>query len=405
MAKYTPKIRGKKIKRARNLYKKKKSGFRKTVETVIFALVAAGLCFVGYAAGKPLLKFISGDTNPAYTDDIPASASGSESESTDPPVTSAATEPSVTTTAPITKSVAYAVYAPPNVLTGTAALSAFLETAKSGGYEAAVIEMKDAEGRLLYKSEIDVLVGLDEINAGVLTAAQIASSCNGTGIKPIARINTLMDRIAPSKFKDVSYRFSDGTSWLDNRREDGGKLWANPFLPGTVSYIKELTAELYNAGFGDIVFANLTFPNMREYDMSILPPEVSDMKTRYSALAEVIASAHAACPNANIMTEMSIADVIANGGPVGTAEILRNKSVDFNAALIVAGAAELNAGGEAAVTADLSELVKNAYATAEKIVGVKIIPCVDGSALSDADKSKVAAALASAGYAEYMARN
>ena len=52
---------GKKIKRSKNLYKKRKHPARKVLEIVATVIIVGALGLVGYAAGRPLIEFFTGD--------------------------------------------------------------------------------------------------------------------------------------------------------------------------------------------------------------------------------------------------------------------------------------------------------------------------------------------------------
>ncbi|MDR0222475.1 MAG: putative glycoside hydrolase [Oscillospiraceae bacterium] len=399
---------GKKIKRSKNLYKNQKSRFRTIVEFAVTAAAVAGLCFVGYTIAATVFNYERPQGGGDVTESAPTATSGGVTgESGETPGVS---ESGSDAEPPPYKSLGKTVYARLNVLSSPTSLSAFIEEAKSEGYDAVVVELKDEDGRLLYKSGVAAVAGDGDIIAGTLTAKQIAESFSNAGIRPIARINTLKDRLAPAKIKDVSYRFADGNSaWLDDRPENGGKFWANPFLQGTADYISDITAELYEAGFGDVIYANVVFPDFRKYDLTILSRRDTDEKTRFSALADFVNKAAEKSPGVNIYIEMSAGDVISGGGPVKTAEILRaGSSFSAAGAVLIFSRAEKAAeatGGEVPTPEELTELVRSVFEKAEKQTGeLEIIPCADVSGLSESDVGKVISAFLKMGYENYMTK-
>ncbi|MDR0197375.1 MAG: putative glycoside hydrolase [Oscillospiraceae bacterium] len=403
---------GRKVIRSKNLYKKKKSKFKVIAEFSVMAAVVAALVFVGYTIADTVFNYEGGGGTEDVSDYNPPpepSESESDSESSEQsaePTDSAGSEPKPKPSEPIGKT----IYARANILASFASLSTFIEEAKSEGYEAVVVEMKDEEGKLLYKSNIPDIADDEDIVAGNLTAKQIAEGFSNAGIKPIARISTLKDKIAPEKIKDVSYRFADESyAWLDDRWENGGKPWANPFLSGTKAYISKITAELYEAGFVDIIFANVVFPNFRAYDLTILPSKVTNEKTRYSALADLINEVSKKSPDADVILEISVGDVINGGGLTGTAEILRAKnSLSARRAILIFNRAVSETaatGGDVSTPEELSELVKSVFDKVARQTGeLEIIPCADVSGLSESDIEKVVSAFSQMGYDNYIIR-
>ncbi|MCL2633470.1 MAG: putative glycoside hydrolase [Oscillospiraceae bacterium] len=397
---------GKKVKRSKNLYKKKKSSFRKVVEMGLTLVLVGALVFVGFTVGKTIFEYEGREpVEPVDIDNPHTDVSETSEASETPDVTGEPEEPST-----IPEEIGRSVYAPANVLTSTVNLSAFLEKAKSDGFDAVVIELKDSDGRLLYKSEIEVLADTSII-AGTLTAEQISSLCVNAGLKPIARINTLMDKLAPSIIQNVSYTLGEGGRWLDGSASNpDSRLWANPFLQGTKSYISEITSELYKAGFNDIIYANTVFPRLPAANNQYFPANVTGEDVRFSALAELVMFAVGNSPGANIMLEMSLNDIISGTDTVGSAEILRAANTLEGIKLVVtftrAESESVATGGAVIVPDDLADLVKTSFTKVENQAGeLEIIPCMDGTSLSESDREKIISAFVQMGYESHMVRN
>ncbi|MCL2071643.1 MAG: putative glycoside hydrolase [Oscillospiraceae bacterium] len=398
--------RGLKVRRSKKLYKKRKSGFRKLIETFALVIVVSGLVFIGYTVGNVLFNYEPPDDGEIPVD-VPV-ATGDEVDSDDPDDDSAGEDGDNDPEPPELAAISgNAVYAPSNVLASSAALSSYLETAKSGGFEAIVIEMKDEEGRILYQSGIEKVLTAGNISIGTLTAEQIANAATAAGLKPIARISTLRDHAASEKISDISY-----FGWLDNAPERGGKRWANPFLDGTAAYISDITGELYKAGFSDIIFANTMFPHMRGVDFEILPSHVTDAATRFAGLGEFVNKVADNNPEANILLEMSFSCFTEN--PIGrSAEILRNleRGGTLNTGGIVLTfnrddfAAYSNARANApAVT--LPQIVKDGLSMVKPHSGdLTLIPLLDRDGLPDADREQIADAFKENGHENIIIRN
>ncbi|MDR2531320.1 MAG: putative glycoside hydrolase [Oscillospiraceae bacterium] len=312
---------GRKIKRSRNLYKRRKGSTRKFLEIAATVVIVAGLGFVGWNVGKAVHDYFQ-DADPASTPeepsphDVPGEPTENNEPSGDDPEPG---EPS---------SVAgfNAIVAPSSVLDNSTSLAAYIQQAKLNGFNAIVLEMKDSTGHLHFDSEYALLRDT-EIVRGTLSAAQIYAAFEGTGVKPVARVNTLSDRLAPGEIDDVSYVFAAGGGrWADDRIENGGKFWANPFLQGTRDYNAFIIRELSNAGFTDIILANTIFPFFRGFDLGVLAPEFTAAATRFEGLVGFVKALSESAGDARLILEMSLKDVVENyAGFSNTAELLRGR--------------------------------------------------------------------------------
>ncbi len=406
---------GNKVKHTKTLYKVKKSGFRKFMEIALTVVLVGGLAVVGYAVGKPLIEFFSGERTPSVEDNSTWTPPEESSVIPNTDTTKEATpaETPATTPEPISQLNGKTAFTPNSALQNNAALSSYVAKLKADGYENAVIELKDMVGNLWYKSELDGIRDSDYIK-GSLTIKQICTVFENSGIKVTARINTLLDQVAPDVLDDVSYRFADGSSrWIDARIEKGGKKWANPFLQGTKDYIKKLTAEISNSGIKDIIIANTIFPNMSSYDVSVLPTEVSNKSTRYSSLVDIYKLCKTSLGEGNILIEAGIIDVVQSyAGLNATAEILRGKNelTDASVLLIINRSeigTELKTGDSITVTlpTDPAMLINTLIKQAERNLGsLKIIPCLNEAEYTKDELVSVEAAIIKLGYSEFIIR-
>jgi hypothetical protein len=398
--------KGYKIRRSKNLYKKKKSIPRKILETAVLIIVVVGLGFVGFTVGDAILNYVPPPDEPAPTH---TNAEGNEDEpnrdsNAEPPDNEPNDHPD-----PVAVS-GNAVYAPSNVLASSAALSSYLETAKSGGFDSIVIEMKDEEGRLLYQSDIEMVLAAGEISIGTLTAEQIANAAIAAGLKPIARISTLKDHIASERIIDVSY-----FGWLDDV-PGLGKRWANPFLDGTAAYISEITAELHQAGFDDIIFANTIFPTFRGIDYEILPSHVTDANTRFAGLGDFVNTVADNNPDVNILLEMSLGCFV-DGTVVRTAEVLRNLegrggslSENISAIVLIFSRDDFTLSDEESGarrgSTSTERIVKDGLAQVTQHSGdLEIVPLLDRDGLSENDCNKISEVFSDNGLENFIIRN
>jgi hypothetical protein len=303
--------RGRKVKRVKSLYKPRKSQSRKVLEAAVMVVVVCGLGFVGWSIGNALLNYEPPNNAPAVPVENPATPPENPEPEPDDEINGA--EQIVTGDSPIN-----AILAPASVLDNHTSLAAYISQAKLNGFNAVVLEIKDSTGHLFYASEFAPIQGTDIIR-GTLTAEQIFAAFEDTGVRPVVRLNTLLDRLAPAIMGDISYVFeAGGGRWADDFMDRGGKLWANPFLQGTRDYHLFITDELVNAGFSDIILANMLFPQFRNSDRDILGARFTAPSTRYEGLVGFVKALENS--GADFYLEMTVADVLEN---TATAEILR----------------------------------------------------------------------------------
>ena len=394
--------KGYKVRRSKSLYKKKKGKLRKAIEAVALAIVVAGLGFVGFTVAEVLLNYVPPQSDEVFVDAPSATGDNAipKEDITEPPPDDSATPQ------PLSAMRGSVVYAPTNVLASSAALSSYLETAKNDGFDAIVIEVKDEDGKLLYQSNIERVTATEGVVFGTLTAEQIANAAIAVGLRPIARVNTLKDHIGTEKINGMSY-----IGWIDNTPALGGKRWANPYEDGTAEYISEITAELHEAGFIDVILANTTFPKQRfsVLDIEILESRVTDPEVRFVGLGEFVNKVAEYNPDVNVFLEMTV-DCFADQVPVRTAEILRHleKGGELNAKGIVLVFTRNNFAAPAAPASNdsIEKKVKDLLSKIQKhSKDLEIILLLDKDSLSESDFDEITAAFNANGHENLITRN
>ena len=324
MAKY-----GRKIKRSKNLYKKRKRGGRRALEVAAMLAAVGALVFIGFAVVPPVISFITGDRVAAEDSAEHSPPGGNQSGNGQVAVDTGVTdEPD---NVPEVLPHFNAIYAPSSTLDNASSLAGYIGRAESNGFDAVILDMKDITGHLWYASTYEPVRNTEIIREGALTAEQIIAAFEGTGIKPVARLNVTLDSLAPRHLDNASYTLAGTNSkWADNRLDAGGKFWLNPFLDGSRAYIAYLVGELSDAGFNDIILANTIFPLFNPYDLTILDERYFSMGTRTEGLHGLIAAAQEHSGSARLILEMSLRDIVENyAGLNHTAEILRmRRSLD-----------------------------------------------------------------------------
>ena len=421
---------GRKIKKTKNLYRKKRSAGQKVFGTIMLVVAAAAIAFLGFCIGKPLLDYIGniGKDEPAEWTPEASYSARSETAPADPPSdtaepaevtestllptdsevsgvsetadtkqphsTSVPVESSDTSLAPVSYDALISMEAPASALSNSASLSAVIAKAKSGGYNSVVIQLKDKNGYFRYKTAIESIADTDLVT-GTMTLEEIMRVFTENNMVPIAEIAVLADEKGCETFTDMSYKCLDApdTSWLDYS-ERPPRRWANPDKDATREYFANITTEFAAAGFEHILLTDVVFPNFQNYDTAYIAAKYFAPE-RYKMLYNVVKTGN--------IIEMKASDVI--GDEFGrTAEVLNDTSqLRNNKIALIISRSDLPT--DSGYPADAKALVETVLSLAEKKAGgLAIVPVIDGSGFDDAEKSKITAALAVLGYESFIMR-
>ncbi len=389
---------GRKIKRSKiNLYPKKKTKAQKILGTVLLIVLILGIVFLGYCLGKPLLDFIEkssdpGDNTPAWTP--PANtAQGAEI----PEDTAADTDsPAQTTTpAPVETPDIHAVSVPVSALQNSASLSTFASKVSAEGYTAAIVNMKNNSGYLLYKTDVAPVKDSEAV-LGMMTAAEICGILEQNGLVPVAEVSVLSDNKGCQLNSDMCYKIVDEptVSWLDYFSTGEPVRWTDPSSEAAVTYNKAVTDELKAAGFEKIIQTDIVFPPFQEYDREYIAAEyfASD---RYKMLENVIFDDTAVCVDAK--------DIIINS-MTGTAEVLKNKTrLTQNIVIVKIDREAFTAEG--GYPADAAALLEDVMAQCEvKCMGMELLPMIEKADFSPDEIKAMHSAAENAGYSDFYIR-
>lgn len=399
---------GVKIKHRRlSLYKKKKSGLRKTVEIILTIVLVGGLGLLGYSLGKPLLEYITNNDNSLVSTPEPWTPDVADTEY-------------VTTTAAATSSAATEEPEPVELLSLNAQLldnsalaniesfTQAVQKAKQDGYTGVAFVLKDEVGTVLYKSTLKTIAE-STIVSGTLTTKQLADVCKAENMTSTAIVNTLRDRTAPTIINTAAYRWADDSyAWLDARAEDGGKQWLDPFRNDTISYISSLVKEINRGGIDNVVLSNTIFPAFTAYDKTILSAQFFN-ENRSAALANVVNS----CSELGntVFVEVDLADVLNYSGFVGTAEVLNRPLENVNLLLTFSKSSfseTLSTSETTSITlpTDISSLLRTLFGNlsqkSSSLQNLTIIPCIDSTGLSADEISQAISTLKSMNYENYL---
>ena len=102
-----------------------------------------------------------------------------------------------------------------------------------------------------------------------------------------------------------SYVFQDGTTrWLDNKPEEGGQPWLNPFDAASADYLAGIAAEIQKSGFTQIICCGTVFPDFFHSDAELLGNHIEDPARRKEALVSVLNRISDVAPTAGIYVDL-----------------------------------------------------------------------------------------------------
>lgn len=267
-----------KIKRYNKIYRSRSSTRRKVFKIAGFVVAIAVVIFVGYSVAGPFMDFINGNIAPSVPSDSSGSSVSISSLSSD----SSQTDPAVNTT------FVKAVVLPLETTKGSS-LTQFLTQAKEDGYNAVVLELKDVNGTLHYRSAVAQAEEYGAVAEDALEIAPVIKTIKDSGLKPIAKLSAFMDKTAPSVARDNGYLYENSSSaWWDNSVDNGGKPWLNPYKTAACDYLVAIQNDLISKGFDTIVWHKVEFPEVRVFSSANMGPEAEGV-TQQEALNKFIA--------------------------------------------------------------------------------------------------------------------
>lgn len=248
-----------KIKRYKSIYSKKSS---RSPLIIAGAAALLALAFVGWSIYPSVYDFVmavgkgseSGIVDQQPTPGTDPAAGGSEMQSPEQQPTPPQ-EPAPVAAA--TKG----VYAPNSIVSDPQKLEEFLKGLRGTGINAVMVDAKDSEGAVLYRSQVAMALESSAVAPNAFDAKTVVNKITAEGMTPIVKIHAFKDPLAAraNRKAAVSYMGSD-FSWLDNSPDLGGRPWLNPFSDLARGYIKDIAAELASYGFEQVVVESVQFP-------------------------------------------------------------------------------------------------------------------------------------------------
>lgn len=192
------------------------------------------------------------------------------------------------------------------------------------------VPLKASGGRIYYMSN-----DFTAVHSGAVVCemplGEIASAIIQQGYKPMALVSIFDDNITPATFHDIGYTFAaDGTQWLDNTPESGGKPWISPFSQTAVSYNINIINEISGSGFSKVVCSDFIFPEFRDSDIELIGDSVVSAD-RYMTLTSAANTFYdnITGKGSTMLLEVSAADILS-----GKCEIMQPMLLKVNTVVL-----------------------------------------------------------------------
>ncbi|MNW41511.1 hypothetical protein D3C74_186530 [compost metagenome] len=170
--------------------------------------------------------------------------------------------------APVVKGIYVTAYS-----AGGSRMSTLVDLVDSTDLNAMVIDIKDDEGYITYKTDNPKLIEMGKPQPFISNINKLMERLNSHEIYPIARVVVFKDTILAKKNPELSFRNSDGTVWSNSK----GDSFVNPYSKVVWDYNIEVAMEAAKLGFKEIQFDYVRFPEGFEKRADSLKYEKSNI--------------------------------------------------------------------------------------------------------------------------------
>lgn len=144
---------------------------------------------------------------------------------------------------------------------------------KDAKLNAMVIDVKDDEGNVTMKFNTGNKL-IDKNTMDIADAKPLLKKLKDNDIYPIARIVTFKDTKLAKEHPEWSYKEKDGSVWQNSK----GDSFVNPFVKDVWKYNVSISKEAAKAGFQDIQYDYVRFPEGFENEADQLDYDKGDYK-------------------------------------------------------------------------------------------------------------------------------
>lgn len=251
------------------------------LSTILIVAAVLLLLFIGWSIYDPVYNFLTGNIevppiSSSADENIPSESETSSEEETEPeePVEEQKTKAAVISL---------------ETASDTAKLDSFIADIKQQGYNSAVVEIKDVDGNVLYKTSNETITALNTVSESAFDLQALCTKLNDNGITPIVKINSFRDNASASAMSDAAVRYKPDTSyiWADDDPKNGGKYWLNPNSQKAQDYILAIIDDAVAMGAKGVILDTVQFPEGYSLDLC----SFGEMNSKQEVLEGFIAKA------------------------------------------------------------------------------------------------------------------
>lgn len=390
--------------KGRKIYKtKEKNYYGKTpvgkfLSGALTVLLIGGICFLGYSVAEPIVNY----TKKKGDNDIPSVSTENTTQSVSDTQATAAT---VTVPENVNIEQFNAVFLSKDDLTDITALKSALQRMPAGAdTEYIAVPLKVSGGEIYYASGVNEAQLCGAVKSQ-LTLEEITSEIESAGFKPAAEISVLRDNLLPQAYPDTGYTTADdGSRWIDNDIENGGKPWISPFSESAVSYIEAVADEIAASDFSKVICSDMVFPPFRDSDLALLSDEVKSSE-RYLELTSLVNTLYSKMIKGGsaMMLEVSAVDLLQGNGEVIQPMLLDVNTLVLNVCIDELGNAVAAQGTVYEFTGTPAENVSKAIGLVQhRLADYNVVVRISGSNINESGVSEIKEAAAEYGYTSFI---
>ncbi|MGN0579389.1 MAG: putative glycoside hydrolase [Ruminococcus sp.] len=390
--------------KGRKIYKtKEKNYYGKTpmgkfLSGALTVLLIGGIGFLGYSLAEPIINY----SKKTGDDQLPVSDT---TNNTDLMQNTTIAVDSVVVPENTNLEVYKAASLTPADLSDTARLQTALQNINVNvGYEYVSVPLKIAGGELYYASAVSEAQLCGAVKS-TLTLSEITAAIRTAGYRPVAEISLLRDSLAPQTYPDMAYTTTgDGSRWIDNDAESGGKPWISPYSDRAVTYLNAISDEVAAEDFDKVICADVIFPKFRESDLAILDEQLSSSE-RYLTLTSLVNSLYGKFMNGGtaMILEVSAVDILQENYDVIQPWLLDVNTVVLDIDLDELGTAVAAGGTVYEFTGTVSDKVSKLIGLVEyKLEGFNVIVRISGQTADPNELVKAKDIIGNYGYNSFM---
>ena len=177
-----------------------------------------------------------------------------------------------------------------------------------------VVDIKDMDGHIGYRSEIPKVVEIGAIEKRY-DPRKVLDTLHAHKVRVIARIACFKDPVASAKIPELAIHTKTGALWTDNKKAS----WLNPYNEKAWAYLIDIAKEALALGFDEIQFDYVRFPSdgkVHDIDYG------KETRPRYEAINGFLSYARKQLPNVVISADVFGIMCVSAGDTEGIGQFL-----------------------------------------------------------------------------------